>query len=477
MRILLVNTNRMKPAIAPVGLDYLADSLWFAGHTPRLLDLCFAEDVARAVHSAVNDFRPEAIGVTIRNTDDCYLSGQRFFLDEIADIIRLLRQASPAPLVLGGVGFSLAPAAVLEYCGGDFGIAGDGERALGQLLQGLGNGADFQRIPNLLYRESGVLRRNPGEAIDLATLPPRKRALVENATYFRAGGQAGFETKRGCPMACVYCADPVTKGATTRLLPPAAVAAELATLLAQGIDHFHTCDSEFNLPRPHAVDVCQAILAAGLAERIRWYAYCTPTPFDEEMAGLFKRAGCAGINFGADSGSADMLRRLGRHFTPDDLLQTARLCRRHSIPIMVDLLLGGPGETPETVRQSIELMRRAKPDCVGLSLGMRVYPGTAMARRVQSEGDPAAHPGLHGVKQGNPHLLQPLFYVAPALGGGLGDLVREQVAGDERFFLAEDAPDHANYNYNDNTPLVQAIAQGARGAYWDILRKMRRRGD
>ena len=156
-------------------------------------------------------------------------------------------------------------------------------------------------------------------------------------------------------------------------------------MLAQGIDHFHTCDSEFNLPAEHAREVCRAIIDAGLADRIRWYAYCAPKPFDDELAALFQRAGCAGINFGVDSGCDEMLRRLGRHFRTEDLASTAQSCRRHGIPFMFDLLLGGPGETRETLRQTIEFMRRIEPDCVGLAIGMRVYEGTPMAKWVRTE--------------------------------------------------------------------------------------------
>ncbi len=483
MNVLLINPNRMKPAIAPIGLDYLADSLEAAGHTARLLDLCFSEDLARDIEGAIRAFIPQVIGLTIRNTDDCYFSGQAFFLPEYKEIIEHCRQYSDAPVVLGGVGFSIAPVAVLEYCGADFGIAGEGELAFLQLLEALESRAkrpltinhqlpNHQLLPSLVYREGGAIRQNPGSPADLAKLPPRRRALPDNARYFRAGGQAGFETKRGCAMRCTYCADPVSKGRTVRLLPPPGVVAELSALLGQGIDHFHTCDCEFNLPREHACAVCRAIIDAGLGGKIRWYAYCAPAPFDEEMADLFQRAGCAGIDFGADSGCDELLRRLGRHFTTDDLARTAEICRQQGIPFMYDLLLGGPGETRETVRRTIEFMRRIQPDCVGLSLGVRVYDGTAMAAMIRAEGDPAANPNLHGAKRDNPHFLQPVFYIAPELGEGIAAYVRKLVAGDPRFFLPADTTENSNYNYNENTTLVCAIENGARGAYWDILRRV-----
>jgi radical SAM superfamily enzyme YgiQ (UPF0313 family) len=471
MKILLVNTNRMKPAIAPIGLDYLADALVAAGHEPHLLDLCFSNDPVLDMDCFLRTFTPEAIGVTIRNTDDCYFDGQAFFLTEIKEIIGRLKQASDAPVVLGGVGFSVSPGSVLEYCGGDYGIAGDGELAWVDSLKTIYRPSELHRVPNLVYREGRRLCQNPREPVDLAQLPPRRRALVDNARYFRQGGQAGFETKRGCPKSCIYCADPLSKGRTVRLMPPARVAEELAVLLDQGIDHFHTCDSEFNLPIEHAREVCEAIIDRGINGRIRWYAYCSPAPFDDALAALFKRSGGAGINFGVDSGCDEMLRRLGRHFTTEDLARAARSCRQHGIPCMFDLLLGGPGETRETIRQTIDFMRCLEVDCIGLSMGMRVYDGTAMAACVRAEGDPATNPNLFGAKQDNPGFLKPVFYFAPDLGVNLPAYVRGLVAGDRRFFLPAETDGNSNYNYNENTVLVQAIENGARGAYWDILRR------
>lgn len=472
MRVLLVNSNRMKPAIAPIGLDYLSDSLEAHGHEARLLDLCFSEDVERDIRTAIRDGEPDVVGITIRNTDDCYFASQAFFLHEIKNIVELVRHSTEAPVVLGGAGFSVAPSAALAFCGADYGIAGEGELALVRLLSALEHKSAPMQVPNLVFWKGTAVVQNPGEPVDLARLPARRRLLADNSRYFHSGGQAGFETKRGCPMRCIYCADPVCKGRPARLMLPASVVAELRALLAQGIDHFHTCDSEFNIPFEHARDVCHALVESGLARKMRWYTYCAPAPFDDEFASLLKHAGCAGIDFGVDSGCDDMLGRLGRHFTTADLAQTAAACRRHAIPFMFDLLLGGPGETKETVRTTVDLMRRLQVDCVGLSIGLRVYAGTPVAEFLRSEGDMARNPNLYGAKSDNPDFLKPVFYISPGVGSMLPHYARELVAGDPRFFLPADTTENSNYNYNQNTALVNAIERGARGAYWDILRRM-----
>ncbi len=471
MKVLLVNTNRMKPAIAPIGLDYLADALVAAGHEPRLLDLCFSDDVLADVEAAVREHAPDVVGVTVRNTDDCYFSGGAFFLPEIKEVVQVFKRLTDAPVVLGGVGFSVMPEAVMEFCGADFGIAGEGEVALAELIGAWKNKSALSSVPSLLYRKDGIIQRNPARHAALDKLP-RTRSFPDNARYFRDGGQAGIETKRGCDMRCIYCADPVSKGRRVRLRSPKLVVAELEALLAQGIDHFHTCDCEFNIPGQHAKDVCRAIIDAGLGEKIRWYAYCSIAPFDAEMAELFKRAGCDGVDFGADSGSDAMLARLGRHFKSEDLARTAELCHRFGITFMYDLLIGAPGETKETARESIELMRHIDADCVGLSMGVRIYDGTAMADFVRAQGDIASNPDFRGAVENNPGFLRPVYYVSPDLGPDIIATVRDMVGGDKRFFLPSNEQVESNYNYSENTVLVRAIADGARGAYWNILRRL-----
>jgi radical SAM superfamily enzyme YgiQ (UPF0313 family) len=472
MKALLVNTNLMKPPVAPVGLDYLADSVRAAGHEPLLLDLCFSADVKADIEAACRQ-GPDIIGCTVRNTDDCYFASGAFFLPAVKDIVTSLRRCSDAPVVLGGVGFSVMPEAVVQFCGAHYGIAGEGEEAFVSLCGALRRRSALAEVPGLVFRSERGLSRTPVAEVDLDRLPPRSRSFVDNRRYFAEGGQAGFETRRGCAMACIYCADPVAKGRRTRLLQPHRVVEEIRALLRQGIDSLHTCDPEFNVPLAHAHDVCRAMIEDGLGEKVRWYAYCAPAPFDAETAALMRRAGCAGIDFGVDSGSERMLRRLGRHFRPADIEAAALACRQAGIPFMYDLLLGGPDETRDSLQESLDLMRRVGPDCVGVSLGVRVYDGTPLADEVRRMGPRETNPALRGDRVGNEALTRPVFYLSPDLGPNPAALVRDAVGDDPSFFLPSGPEEARDYNYNDNDILVRAIREGARGAYWDILRRMR----
>ncbi|MGC9971683.1 MAG: B12-binding domain-containing radical SAM protein [Bryobacteraceae bacterium] len=454
MRVALVNTNRMQPPIAPIGLDYLGEALHAAGHRVELLDLCWEPDPHAAVARFLDSADFGLAGITLRNTDDCAFTSGQSFLAEFAGLVGAVRTHTDGVIVLGGVGFSVMPEAVLALSGAAIGVWGEGEFVLPELATRLERNQEWRDLPNLVWRCGTAWQRNLPSFPPLAGLPPMSRSWVDNRRYYRQGGQAGFETKRGCPGECVYCADPVAKGKQTRLRPPEAVVDELEELLAQGIDHLHTCDGEFNLPVSHAFDVCREMVRRGLGDRLRWYAYCSPAPFSPELARAMRRAGCAGINFGADNGDHEMLRRLGRAFAPSDIRNATRWSKDAGMAVMLDLLLGSPHETRESLVRTVELMRRADPDRVGVSVGVRVYPGTELAARVT----PAEH-------------TEPLFYLEPEIAPFVFALLDTLIGDDKRFFFFDPSRPERNYNYNANQRLIDAIGRGCRGAYWDILRR------
>lgn len=469
--VTLVNANEMRPPVGPLALDYVAAALTAAGFEPRLLDLTWEEDAAGAAAAHFRDQEPLLVGLTLRNTDDCYLAGQYSCLPHAAAVLALLRQHTAAPIVVGGCGFSVMPQAVLTALGADLGVAGDGEEALVLLAEALARGEPVQGVPGLVWRERGRLQANARRYADLGRWPLAARGFVDNLRYWREGGQGGFETKRGCDGACIYCADPVAKGRRPRLRAPGDVAAEIAALAAQGVAHLHTCDAEFNRPREHALAVCEAIIERGLAEHLQWWAYCQPAGFDGELASAMRRAGCVGIDFGADHGCDEQLARLGRDHTAEDLERVARLCHREGFAFMFDLLLGAPGETTDTMRRTIELCRRLEPSRVGISAGVRLYPGTPLAARV-ARAPLHERRGVVGEVEDNEDLARPVFYVAPELGPEIAARIGQLVAGDRRFFCPDPAADLTDYNYRENPGLVEAIRQGHRGAYWDILRRI-----
>ncbi len=472
--IALINPNVTKPAISPLGLEYLTEACRQQNVEVEVVDLCFEDDPLAALQQRLAGVAPKLVGISLRNTDNCYLLSAHSFIPHLTEVVSAIRRATPAPIVVGGAGFSVAPTAVMKATGADYGVQGDGEQALPQLLQALYGKAELADIPGLLWRADGRIHNSAPTWPPIANQPGLRRDTVDNPLYFQRGGQLGLETKRGCDRRCIYCADPFSKGRKLRTRSPAAVADEIENLLDHGCDVYHICDSEFNVPQEHACAVCQEFISRGLGEKIRWYAYLAPAPFSRQLAELMRQAGCRGIDFGADSGNDEMLARLGRDFATEQILQAVRWCRECDMAVMLDLLIGGPGESQHSATESVAMAKAAQPSCVGISLGVRIYPGTRLAAHVAAQGPMARNPALWGKTSDNEQLLAPVFYLSPQLGTPqqAASFLQETIDGDQRFFFGGSG-DESDYDYDDNQALVAAIAAGACGAYWDILCRLR----
>ena len=464
MHVALVNTNLIRPPIAPIGLDYIAEALNLAGHKVTVLDLCWSGHSDNAIADFFDSKDFDLIGVTLRNTDDCAFTSRQSFLGELVAIVKSIRKHTDGCVVLGGVGFSVMPEQVLKRCKAEAGLRGDGEFSFVQLADRIEAKQPWNDVAGLIWSDDGAWHHNPPSTPPLTYLPSMRRTWVDNWRYFCEGGQAGIETKRGCSGKCIYCVDPLTKGKVIRVRPPKDVVDEIENLLEQRIDHIHTCDSEFNLPQSHALEVCEEMIRRNLGDKVRWYAYCSPSSFSPELAQKMCHAGCVGINFGVDNADQQMLKRLRRDFGPKDILSATRTCKEMGMAVMLDLLLGSPGETRHSIKATIDLMRQAGPDRVGVALGVRVYPGTQLARLItQNE----LGEGLMREEDES----EPLFFMEPAVAPFVFELLDKLIDNDKRFFFFDPSRPDRNYNYSANQRLVEAIERGYRGAYWDILRR------
>lgn len=463
MKILLINTNTTKPLVAPIGPEYLGEYLQDNGIKVSTLDLAFQKDIKETI----NKTKPDLIGITVRNTDDCSFPAGVSFLPKIKRLVNYIKKMTDSPIILGGVGFSVMPESILEYLNVDFGIYGDGEEAF---LKFINKYPNIKDLPNLIYKEGGGYKKNRKEFFNLKRLNPR-RELFDNRRYFHEGGMGSIETKRGCIKDCIYCADVVAKGKKPRLREPENVADEIQRMYSLGINYFHLCDSEFNIPYHHAASICEEIIESGINKKIFWYCYCSPKEFDFDLAKLMKSAGCVGINFGVDSGSDKMLENLKRDFRVEDLFKVSEICHKLDMTFMFDLLLGGPGEDEKTVRETIENMKRLKPDVVGTAIGIRIYQGTSISDMVKAEGVSESNKNLHGAIKNNDDFIRPIFYISSKIGKRITTLVEELASNDKRFLFPY-GKNKRNYNYSQNLLLVNAIKNGFRGAFWDILRKI-----
>jgi radical SAM superfamily enzyme YgiQ (UPF0313 family) len=398
-RVLLVSPNieSLPDPVFPIGLASLAGSLTFHGIEHRILDLCFEEDHEEAVRRAVASFNPGLVALSIRNVDNVAYPHSVSYLPFYRYVVRAVRRYGKGRIVLGGSGFSLLPGPLMRYLGADVGIVGEGEHALVRLVNDLSSGKVVPR--------GTVLQGDP--IPDLDRLPEPDRSGFDLAAYLEKGGMGNIQTKKGCPFGCIYCTYPLIEGKRVRLRSPARVADEIEGLLEQGVDTLFVVDNTFNHPVDHAEAVCGEIRQRGLP--VRWSCYAEPGHVEPGLIETMIEAGCTGVEFGSDAAEEGMLRNLGKGFTVEDLASASNACRSAGISFCHSLLLGGPGETMDTLRRTVETVAGMDPTAVICMAGIRILPGTGLARR-------GAEEGLVGPDES---FLRPVFYLSPAVRDGL----------------------------------------------------------
>ncbi len=402
MYLLLINPNRFRtPPIPPLGLEYLAGAARRAGHECRILDLCFVKDPATELEHSIADCRPDIAGLTIRNIDSVLYQSNEFFLDDIRPLISLLH-GHGVPVVLGGSGFSFIPDEILRFLGGDWGVNGPGETALVRLLDLLQDGSPPPR---------GTILDGWCEGFDPAA-PADRGVDIDYAPYLAGDGIPGFRTQVGCREHCSYCGEGNSSHITRT---PAAIAEECAALAGRGFGAFHLCDPEFNQDPAFCRNVLDE-LARG--PRFSWALYLKTSPCDPDLFQRLAAAGADRVTVSVPTG-------------PDSVERAPSVIRwahEAGLRCAVDLLTGFPGQPRERIRYTIETLRSANPDTVGVNATFRLYPGMAVTRAVFM--DPARRARLTGTVERNPDLIRPVFYTEIPL-----EDLRNMIGDDPRFVI------------------------------------------
>ena len=398
MRVLLVSLNNEllpEPAF-PLGLAIIAGSLRHTEHEYELVDLCF-QSPAELMKTA-KSFNPAAVGLSLRNIDNVAYPDTTTYLPYYKEVVAGLREVIDCPFILGGPGYSLFPRELLDLLRGDYGIKGSGETLFPQLLDSLEQGREPVDVENLYVRKGDIRRHGEFRLDTMQTCPDHSR--FDLRAYHEAGGMINVQTKRGCPFSCIYCSYPVLEGRVQLTRPVPEVMSELAGLCDRGVGEVYFVDSVFNHPVLYAKKVCRALIKARLP--LKWTCYAAPYLFDQEIADLCVESGCMGIELGTDCLSPVMLKSMGKVFTVDDVQATSRHCHQAGLPFCHDLLLGGPGETWGTVRETVENAAGTDPTAAIVMTGLRIIPGTKLYDISLRE----------GVISTDTNMLEPRFYLS-----------------------------------------------------------------
>ncbi len=381
MKIALIN---------PMGPKYQFDDA--NDHLPPLGLLCLAAVVRPRHEVCVLDgellketgpailkripFEPDLIGI----------GGTTSQAGEACSLARRAREKFPrARIVAGGTHATILGEEYLRQCDAfDAVVRGPGEAPFAMLAEG----RDPATVPQVVSRQGGGFRENPAQGeLDLSALPPPARDLVNihhyTGTSHNLFRQTVIMATRGCPFRCSFCSNAVW-GRRWQPRPVESVIEELKVIADLGFAEAFFQDDTLNAKPPWTLELFEAIRKAGLGlgykVDFRANAALVPEPLLDAAAAC----GVREIFYGVESGNDAVREAAGKNLPREDILRAIRLTKERGIATLCAFIIGLPGETAETVQDTISFARELDPDTAGFSIATP-FPGTELRKQAIAE--------------------------------------------------------------------------------------------
>lgn len=345
----------------PIGLYSVAAVLKDEGYDVEILNWHEIHKTPEKIRAALIAKKPDVIGFSI-------LHGNRWGGIELA---RVAKEIDPdVKVVFGGVGATFLWEHLLTHFPEvDFIILGEGEHPFLHLLRALEKPGepDLEGIRGLTFRKGGRLVSTglPEPIEDLDGLPiPAKHFTYQHVS-----------SSRGCAWKCAFCGSPRLWGGRIRFRSPAHFVEELEMLFHRGVTFFYVSDDAFTIDRKRVIEICRRIIERKLG--ITWYAISRVDCVDEEMLLWMRKAGCIQISYGIESGSEKIRKTLNKRIKRDQIERAFALTAKYGILSRAYFIYGSPGETWETIQETIDLIMELKPLSAVFYI-LDIFPGTEL---------------------------------------------------------------------------------------------------
>jgi radical SAM superfamily enzyme YgiQ (UPF0313 family) len=366
----------------PMHLLYLAAALRRRDFKPVVMDANAFRMTDDEIAAEIRAAKPLLVGLSLYSD----------ILRQVRDTTLLIREASPeSRIVLGGPHVSSVPIETMEqFREADYALVGEAEQSLAELCGKLLRGEGVDQVPGVVYRRDGQVRCGPEPVFpELEEVPRPARDLVERAyqekRYYsimvRKTPVDTLFTSRGCPFRCGFC---YNYRHNYRYRTPDDVVDELTRIREHGIRDVEIADDTFTGRRGRALAIFDLIMAEKLD--ISFRIKSRVDVFNEELAKKARQAGVYLVAFGMESGSQRMLDAMNKKTTVEMNARACQLTRKYKMLSHSSWIIGYPGETPESVNETLDFVRKNRPSTVNLAV-LRPYPETEAYRIAQSSGD------------------------------------------------------------------------------------------
>jgi radical SAM superfamily enzyme YgiQ (UPF0313 family) len=270
-----------------------------------------------------------------------------------------IKRLDPAVTIIVGGPHVTGSAQTALYDGISFGIVGEGEESLLELLDTLESGSDPSSVENLIYKDGDATRINNMRPYikNLDELPFPAWDLMDlddyvDPAYFKGRHLAIF-SGRGCPYDCTFCASRVTWRRKLRLRSVENVTDEIRHIVnVLGVRNLMFWDDTFAADKRRAIAICNRIIEEKLD--ISYTVQIRADAFSDELIEALRDSGCAFAAIGVESGNEEMLERIGKRETKSQFRDAVRAMKRADLPVIASYIIGLPGDTHETIKETME---------------------------------------------------------------------------------------------------------------------------
>lgn len=368
------------PLCPSLTLAMLGGAAVAAGHRVEILDLRLENEPNQVFIDRLLAYKPDVIG----------FSAFTFSYNTVLRLATTARQLTPHSLILlGGVHAQNLSVETLADTPFDILIHGEGEITLQEIL----SGRDLSEISGISYRDRSGFVRNPQRNLiaNLDELNYPAYELFDLGRYqqknmlWKSRRIAMVESSRGCPFSCSFCTSPLIFGKQFRAKSPHRMLAEIAHLLDLGFTEIHFQDDGFTTDLQRAKDICRQIVASGRPFHWELYNGIRVDRVDDEFLALAREAGCYRIRFGVESGNQAILDQVGKRMRLEDVKNVFVLTRRNDIETIALFMIGLPGDTLQTITDTIRFAVDLPADFARVSIAIP-FPGSAYYDNLFSQG-------------------------------------------------------------------------------------------
>ncbi len=362
--------------LPPLGLAYVAGALRAAGYDRvRILDANLSRDPSSDIKKALAADPPDIVGLSLTTP----------LFDASLEISRMIKKLRPATkIICGGVHPTLFPLDVAGVESVDYVVFGEGEKTAVELIQALNREHEPEGVQGVAFKRDGrVIVNEPRPLVEnLDELPMPAYDLLPIHRYSNpqaAHAPLGMMlTSRGCPFPCIFCDNHIVLGKRYRAYSVRRMIEEWRVLVNDfGVREIMFKESDFTLDRERVREFCKLLMLE--PRKIFWTCNGHIGHVDLALLRDMRRAGCRVIQYGVESGDQNILDTLKKGITIQQILDTFRLTRQAGIRTVANIMVGNPGDTRETIAQTISLTKRIKADFANIQF-CAPYPGTELYR-------------------------------------------------------------------------------------------------